>query len=248
MNMTKAVAAIGRVRSSRTAANIVLCTVVLFASSVGRDAISASRPPAMLERVAEHADFRWGDTQSQRVSGLGLHTRHLQSEKQLSESAQVLSQMGVFSGMLIGPGTIQLSGNTAQEHWLAHLQANRTGTIGYVSVLDLSASAQVRQTPETFIPGLPSDTGLIELKYSLASVADNAAQTLRLVDIDYPRLHTYLQRQLRGAGWSSDILFASHTAGASWRKQQQTILLLPEASGKASLLYHSRTPAALAGY
>ena len=246
--MKKRIACNGATFSGAVVRLLLAASVLSAVASSANALASASLPDGGFGRMEKTEGFRWSATETQRISRMKLHTRRFLSDRALPDSARRLSQSGTFTRMLLAPAMIQLSGIDANWHWVAHLEAAESGTAGYVSALEISPSAIARRVDGQEASGfLPADANVLLDHVSWPGGIGVAQQVLH-VGSSRAQMLAYLQRRLRGEGWITDALLASAAVGySSWQRHGERLVLLPDALGDGSLLYHSRLAAASGG-
>ncbi|WP_353171115.1 hypothetical protein [Paracandidimonas soli] len=234
---------------SETAAHLLFAACVLSAVAPPANALASAR---LLDggfgRMEKTEGFRWSATETQRISHMRLHTRRFLSDRALPDSARRLSQSGTFTRMLLAPAMIQLSGIDANWHWVAHLETAESGTAGYVSALEISPSAIPRKVDRRDASGFSLTDANALLDHVSWPGGIGIAQQVLHVGTSHAHMLAYLQRRLRGEGWVTDALLSSAADGySSWQRHGERLVLLPDALGEGSLLYHSRLAVASEG-
>jgi len=182
----------------------------------------------------------WQTVQPLRWFGRALWLRQFSLPQDLGKAAQLLTQTSpVLDRVLTGPGTLLLSGNQGNLHLVVQLQRSPQGVSGFASALDVSPSRQDTSTPtaDAALAWLAPDTQVHAAQWVLADGAQLSQFIHAVPQAPEPmraRLRTILARQ----GWV-ETPATTGDRDAQWQRGGDRLLLMPDRSGRGSLLYQT---------
>lgn len=185
--------------------------------------------------------IQWSEPASAQVWGMPLHYLRFTTAWSLERMAAELSRDALrFQTFTRLPDRLLLSGHTQDQHWMAQLVADGSGSRGMVSVLQaISTAAPGRAADPGGLAGmLPSSS----LWRALLHVRRNqegriVEQAVYQVKAAWPAMLAELQRRLREAGW--EPAGGAEPQGEVWRRAGQRLRWQSRAqAGQLMLFVH----------
>lgn len=183
--------------------------------------------------------FVWSEPQATRLFGVPAHLRFFTSTDSVHRSAQTLAaNTAIFQRVIALGNKIVLSGIDREQHWVAEIEPQGTGSFGLVSVLDINEGRLQRlaQGPVTrAYSWLPTHA---KLHFSQRSSLKKGHVSQQVYVIAWPVIlvDAYVEKNLRLAGWHQARARASLKDAHIWRQgSAELILVSNEAFGLTSL-------------
>jgi len=169
--------------------------------------------------------------------GRPLWLRQVAFTQGMDEAARQLTQTApMLDRVMTGPDMLLLSGVAGSLHLVVQLQRSPHGLAGFASALDVSPSVAepLIGAADPALDWLAQDTQVHASQWRLPD-GGQVRQVLHTVpqppDQLRQRLHTALAQQ----GWRETV---AGLGGAQWQRGAEVLRLIPESSGRGSLLYH----------
>jgi len=180
----------------------------------------------------------WQPVQALTWFGRPLWLRAFVLPQDVGEAAQRLTQANpALDRVLTGPDTLLLSGSQGDLHLVVQLQRSPQGVSGFASALDVSSSMRNAASPasDAALAWLAQDTQVHAAQWRLADGVQ-VSQFIHAVPQAPDALRARLRIVLARQGWVETAAVTGQ-GDAQWQRRGDRLHLMPDRSGRGSLLY-----------